>query len=64
MARPPQVAGGRTVVVCVRLSAGEAARFDKVRKHMSRSHYLRYLLFADLKRERVVTGVTTDQQAG
>jgi hypothetical protein len=58
MARPPQVAGGRTVVVCVRLSAGEARKFDTIRGQMSRSHYLRYLLFNAIK-NKAVTGVTT-----
>jgi hypothetical protein len=52
MVRPQQVAGGRTVVVCVRLSPAEAARFDQVRKEMSRSHYLRYLLFAAIKKQK------------
>jgi hypothetical protein len=61
MARPPQVAGGRVVVVCVRLSQAEASRFDALRGKMSRSHYLRYLVFAALKK-KAVTDVT--EQAG
>lgn len=44
MARPRSVAGGRRNVVCVRLSAAEAADLDGRRGALERGAFLRFLL--------------------
>jgi hypothetical protein len=47
MGRRAAVAGGRPVVVSVRLSQSEVRRLDALRAGFSRSTYLRLLLRAD-----------------
>lgn len=54
--RNKSVAGGRPIVVAVRLSTAEAARLDALRGGFSRSVYLRLLLRADHDDERVTAG--------
>jgi hypothetical protein len=45
MARPRSVAGGRPVTVTVKMSAHEAATLDAARGGLSRSAYVRRMLF-------------------
>lgn len=44
MGRPRSTAGGRPVVVPVRLSNAEAADLDSARGSLTRSEYLRFVL--------------------